>query len=427
MKSIFLLLCLLLLVPFPIPAGEQYLDVTAPGNRPQKLAIAYPAALAGSRDTAVERELADVFSFDLTLSGPFDARFPQVAPYTEGITPGSFAMAYWQQAGYDLLLKTGYSFAGGKLTIECHLYEVANGAELAAKRFTGSRGELRRMAHLFSDEIMRVMTGTAGPFSGKILFVSARTGNKEIYLMDYDGYNVQRLTGNGAINLSPAFSPSGKEIVYTSYKKGNPDLYRRELYTGAEALISRRHGLNIGGSWSPDGKRIALAMSVHGTPQIYVLDKDGQLLARLTHEGAIDISPSWSPDGSRLVFVSDREGGPQLFVMDADGRNAHRITFSGNYNVSPSWSPKGDRIVYSRREHGGFQVYTINPNGSNDTRLTTEGRNEHPRWSPDGRYITFSSTRDGREAIYVMRGDGTDQVAVSRSKGADSQPSWMGW
>ena len=85
------------------------------------------------------------------------------------------------------------------------------------------------MAHSFSDEILLLQTSEKGPFTGKIAFVSKKSGNKEIYLMDYDGHNVQRLTANGSINLNPDFSPNGREIIYTSYKKGNTDLYRRDL------------------------------------------------------------------------------------------------------------------------------------------------------------------------------------------------------
>jgi TolB protein len=73
---------------------------------------------------------------------------------------------------------------------------------------------------------------------------------------------------------------------------------------------------------------------------------------------------------------------------------------------------------------GGFQLFTITPNGGNDTQLTTEGSNEHPRWSPDGRFITFSSRRGGKESIYVMRADGAGVTTVSRGKGNDSHPAW---
>ncbi|MCM2357577.1 MAG: Tol-Pal system beta propeller repeat protein TolB [Geobacteraceae bacterium] len=427
MTRFFLVLTVALLLALPVLAQQDYLEVTAPGGRALQLAIAPPAPLSGSANRAVAGEIAELFRFDMTLAGPFAV---QEAPAGEGssaIRPGTFDFAPWKSSGASLLLKSGYSISGSTLVLECRLYDVTRETELTAKRYTGDLKELRRMAHSFSDEIMRVVTGEPGPFSGKVAYVSTVTGNKEIHLMDYDGFTVQRLTGNRSINLNPDFSPSGKEISFTSYKGGNPDLYRRELFTGAEARISAHRGINIGGAWAPDGNRIALAMSKDGHSQIYVIDKYGKQAARLTNGRTIDVSPAWSPDGSRIAFVSDRLGKPQVFIMDADGKNERRLTTSGSYNVSPRWSPKGDRIAYCRQQGGGFQIYAINPDGSDDSQLTSEGSNEHPRWSPDGRFIVFSSKRGGREALYVMRADGTGQTRVSRGKGSDSHPAWTRW
>ncbi|HEY6872341.1 MAG TPA: Tol-Pal system beta propeller repeat protein TolB [Geobacteraceae bacterium] len=423
----FILLSLLCLFAATASAQQAYIEVTAPGNRQLQLAIASPVPLADGANQATAGEIAELFRFDMTLAGPFAVQAAPAGEGKSGIKPGSFDFAPWKGAGADFLLKSGYSVSGTTIVLECRLYDVARETEVTAKRYTGGLKEIRRMAHTFSDEIMRAVTGEKGPFSGKVAFVSTATGTKEIYLMDYDGFNVQRLTGNRSINLNPDFSPSGREIIYTSYKAGNPDLYRRELFTGAEARISSSRGINIGGAWAPDGSRIALAMSRDGHSQIYVMNKDGKQVARLTKSTAIDVSPAWSPDGSRIAFVSDRLGKPQIFIMDADGKNVRRLTTSGNYNVSPRWSPKGDRIVYCRQQGNGFQIYVINPDGSGDTQLTSEGSNEHPRWSPDGRFLAFSSKRGGREAIYVMRADGTGQTKVSRGKGNDSHPVWTRW
>ena len=423
MKKIILIIALLALFPGTAPADQSYLEVTAPGNRQLQLAVATPVPLSGSANTGIAKDISELFRFDMTLAGPFTVMATTPTDPKSGIRPGDFSFDVWKAAGADLLIKSGYTLAGTTLTLECRLYDVTRGQELTAKRYSGSITDMRRIAHTFSDEIMKVTTGVRGPFTGKIAFVSKRTGNKEIYLMDYDGYNVQRLTRNGSINLNPDFSPSGKELIYTSYKKGNPDLYRRGIFSGTEARIAAHRGINVTAAYAPDGNRIALAMSKDGNSEIYIINKDGRQLARLTNNSAIDISPAWSPDGRQIAFVSDRLGKPQVFVMNADGSGVRRLTTSGAYNVSPRWSPKGDKILYCR-QMGGFQIFAINPDGSGDTQLTSQGSNEHPRWSPDGRYITFSSQRSGRDAIYVMRADGSGQVMVSRGKGSDSHPTW---
>jgi TolB protein len=422
-KKIFLTL-LVILSPALVHGQQGFLDVTAPGNRQLQLGISACKSLNGGQNPEIVNELNDVLRFDMTLAGPFSVMSGTGGNNNSGIRPGDFNFAPWKAAGADLLVKSGYRLAGSTLTLEFRLFDVFKEKEIVAKRYTGNIRDLRKIAHTFDDQIMLAITGEKGPFTGKIAFVSNRTGNKEIYLMDYDGYNVQRLTRNGSINLNPDFSPNGREIIYTSYKRKNPNLYRRELFTGTEALISARRGVNITGAYSPDGKRIALTMSKDGNSEIYLIDTSGKQLARLTNNQAIDVSPAWSPDGSHIAFTSDRLGRPQIFVMKADGGDLHRLTTSGAYNDRPRWSPKGDRILYCRMEGNGFHIYAINPDGSGDTRLTSEGSNEHPRWSPDGRFITFSSKRGGKEAIYLMRADGSGQTKVSRGNAGDSHPTW---
>ena len=424
MKKFLQSLLLVALLPTMLCAQEKYLEVTAPGNSLLQLAVAPPVPIAGKEHAESARELADVVSFDLGMSGLFKIQALPPTGGAGGVKPGEFLCDPWKAMGTDILVKCGYSLEGGKFTLECRLFDVVRGSELTAKRYSGPASELRHMAHAFDEEVLRAITGTAGPFTGKIAFVATTSGNKEIYLMDYDGAHVQRLTKNGSINLNPDFSPSGRELAFTSYKKRNPDLYRRDIASGAEARISARRGINITAAWAPDGNRIALAMSKDGPSAIYVIDKDGEVKTRLTRDDAISVSPSWSPGGQQLAYVSDRLGKPQVFIMDANGGNVRRLTTSGAYNVSPRWSPRGDRIAYCRQEGGGFQIHTINPDGTGDVQLTFEGSNEHPRWSPDGRFITFSSRRGGPEAIYIMRADGAGQTQVSRVSGNASHPTW---
>jgi len=423
-KKVVLFLLFVILTAGTLCAADDYLEVTASPERKVSLAVAPPVSQGGAANSEISRNVMDALQFDMDLTGLFTVLDTSLAGTLSGIRPGEFDMAPWRAAGAEYLIKSAYQLNGDDTILECRLYDVIRGRQVLAKRYSGKRKDARRMAHSFSDEILLLMTREKGPFTGKIAFVSKKSGNKEIYLMDYDGYTVQRLTANGSINLNPDFSPNAREIIYTSYKKGNPDLYRRDLFSTAEARISSHPGINITGSWSPDGSKVALALSRDGNAEIYVISKDGKQLKRLTRNNDIDTSPAWSPDGGKLAFLSDRLGKPQIFVMNADGSNSYRLTTSGAYNVSPTWSPKGDRILYCRQQPGGFQIHSITPDGNDDIQLTSEGSNEHPRWSPDGRFITFSSTRDGIQALYVMRADGSGQTKISRGGSADSHPVW---
>lgn len=417
------LACLLFLSMQQDTAAANYIEVTAAGNRLLKLAVVPPQPMGAVIRPELANETAEVHSFDLTMSGLLAAERRDAAPLEHGLALTPMDFVPWLSAGYDLLIRGEYELRGQELTLEFRLYDVVAKKLLTSKRFLGREKDLRRYAHSFSDEVLRVLTGEKGAFTSKIIYVSTQSGNKELAVMDWDGFNSQQLTGNRSINLSPDISPDGREVIFTSYKRGNPDLYKRALSSNLEVPVSSRSGLNITGAWSPDGSKIALALSKDGNTEIYTVAKDGSSPNRLTVSHAANVSPAWTPDGSKIAFVSDRLGKPQIFVMDANGGNVRRLITNGSYNVNPSWSPKGDKLAFARMA-GGFQIFVANADGSNETQLTFEGNNERPRWSPDGRLITFSSRRGGQEAIYVMRADGSGQTKVSRSKGLSQHPIW---
>jgi TolB protein len=427
MRTTSIVLLLLLMLPVMLFAqgnGIQAVEVTAPGNRQLKLAVETPRGLTAAPTSPAAKELGDVIAFDMNMSGVMAAETREQTPGSGSVSLAGTNYLPWISAGFDLLVRGEYSINGDNLTIEFRLFDVLNKKMMIAKRYLGKTKDLRYYAHAFADEIMLVVTGEKGCFTTHIAYVSSKSGNKEIVIMNWDGHNQLQLTRNGSINLNPDFSPDGREILFTSYKRRNPDLYKRALSSTVEVPVSNRKGLNITGTWSPNGTRIALALSKDGNSEIYTLAKDGSNPARLTINPAIEVSPVWSPDGSRIAFVSDRLGKPQIFIMNADGGNVRRLTTSGGYNVNPRWSPKGDKIAYARMQGGGFQIYTINSDGTGDTQLTTVGSSENPAWSPDGRFITFSSKRGGVEAIYVMRSDGSGQTRVSQGKGNATQPAW---
>jgi TolB protein len=424
MKILFLLALLLVVPSVVLPSQPGYIEVNAPANHQMKLAIDSARSLDGPANSESAKLVSDVIAFDMNMSGVVTAENRSQQTVSMGLSLVDADFVPWLNAGFDLLVRSEYSLKGEQLAVEFRLFDVVNRKLITAKRYLGAAKDLRRFSHLFADEILRALTGEKGVFTTRIAYVSTQTGNKEIYVMDWDGHNPLPLTRNGSINLNPDFSPDGREIIFTSYKRGNPDLFRRSLSNTAEVALSTRKGLNITGSWSPDGNKIALALSKDGDAEIYTINKDGSHPARLTINPSLELYPTWSPDGKQIAFVSDRLGKPQIFLMNADGGNVRRLTTSGNYNVNPRWSPKGDKIAYSRMINGGFNIFTIATDGSSDTQLTTDGNNENPSWSADGRFICFSSKRSSGDGVYVMRADGTAQTKVSSGKGRFFQPAW---
>ena len=132
----------------------------------------------------------------------------------------------WRQVGAQWLIKTEYSVLknGKGQVFTFRLYDAVNKRFLFGKRYRASRDLLRKIVHRFADEVVMQLTGKRGIAETQIAFLNQENGSKEIYLIDFDGYDLRRLTNDHSVNLSPAWSPDGNWIIYTSYAARNPDL-----------------------------------------------------------------------------------------------------------------------------------------------------------------------------------------------------------
>ncbi|OGL39217.1 MAG: Tol-Pal system beta propeller repeat protein TolB [Candidatus Schekmanbacteria bacterium GWA2_38_11] len=409
--------------------SKVYIDINSPSLRKFPIAISEFKNMGNVKEQEkLDKILRGTLSSDLEFSGFFalidPKNFSQSAA-EEGITGQEINFRKWALTGAELLIKGGLTQKGDSIAVEARLFDTAQGQFITGKRYSGKIDDLRKMAHKFANEILLKLSGTEGVFETKIAFVSNEGGNKEIYVMDYDGYNIRKLTSNKSINLAPNWSPDGKKLIYASFKSKYPKLYLLDLFLYKESNLLNRKGLTLGGSWCKVNNKIAVSLSTDGNSEIYSMKPDGSNLKRLTDNFAIDVSPSWSPDGKWLAFTSSRSGTPQIYVMDSEGKNLRRLSFEGNYNASPSWSPKGDKIAFTSQQNGLFDIFVINADGSELRRLTyNSGNNESPSWSPDGRFIAFSSNRNGRSKIFIMNADGSNQKLVGSTKGDETNPSW---
>ena len=355
-----LLMTLLVTLGLPSAAFAQGIGVVR--VRPKAdLALAAPKPLVPNQGQAAAAEAWDTMWNDLKMSGYF--KMIQPAGYLEkngAIEPGTFRFEDWEQIGAAVLVKTRAYGAGdaqcdkggSRMCIDLALYHVPSQKRISEKRFRGPEGSSRYLGHAIANHVLEIVTGTRGHFGSRLAAVNTRTGNKEVYVLDSDGYGVLPVTRNGAINLSPAWSPDGASIAWTSYKRGNPDLYVKNLATGRTRLLSGARGVNTSPAFSPDGRYVAMSRAVGGDADIYLLDaKTGKQIRQVTKGGGIDVSPGFSPDGSTLVFASERSGGSQVYAMPVgtDGQSARRITFRGGFNVDPVVSPNGDRVAFVSR------------------------------------------------------------------------------
>jgi TolB protein len=416
-----------LLLPLVSPAQQgsapaEYLArLQEPGRNRIPIALPSPNTI-GSVDDATFYE---VLANDLELSGWVEVidRDAYIEPRGTGIKPGEFSYDDWEITGAVGLAKTNISDASGRLRSEVWVYDVGGERRLGAKAFTTD--DTRALAHKVANEVIFQLTGQQGMFNTRFAAATNWSGNKEITIVDFDGYNPRRVTKNGSINLQPSWDPTGARLAFTSYLGGNPDLYVADLNAGRITRLSARSGINTGAAWSPTGGMLALTLSPGGDPEVYTIDaRTGKQISRLTRSVGIDASPSFSPDGRQIAFVSERSGGAQIYTMNIDGTGVKRVTFQGSHNTDPAFSPDGSQIAYVSRV-GVFDVFTVRTDGRGVIRLTQDaGDNEDPTWSPDGHYVAFSSTRAGGAHIWMSTTDGYHQVQLTHGKGGYTNPSW---
>lgn len=334
--------------------------------------------------------------------------------------------AEWAAIGSEVVLGGEIrSKSDGRVSLSMTLYDVKSAQEVLEIERQGTRGDLRWLGHEVSNEIVRYFTGQPGLFHSKIAFVNDATGRKELYCIDYDGKNAKRLTNDNAIVTLPRFSPDRKKIIFTSYLSGQPYLYLINADGTGRKKLSSRAGLNVSPSWDPNGEEFAITLSHNGPPNIYLMDMEGKILRPLTDSNGADTAPTFSPDGSQIAFTSDRSGSPHIYVMNADGTGLRRLTTVGHCD-SAAWSPDGQTLVYVKGEpRATFDIYSIEVMTGIERRLTWgQGDNENPAWSPDSRFIVFTSSRRGKSELYIMSADGSEQRPLFSNQGASFTPHW---
>lgn len=238
-----------------------------------------------------------------------------------------------------------------------------------------------------------------------IAFQSAQVGSSDLYLIDTNGNNLQRVTTGGAHERYPSWSPDGRQIVFQTNEGQDWELAILDIDTKRVTMLTNNGCDDFGPSWSPKGGWIVFYSNCDGdenSRDIYKIRSNGSERTRLTFStGNYNWFPSWSPDGQKITFSSNRPGKYYIFVMDKDGNNPQQLARGCN----SYFSPDGSKILFGVYCDDTDALWLMNADGSDPRPITSGHECRNATWATDGRHIIFQESPNGKAgpfALYIM-------------------------
>jgi TolB protein len=251
------------------------------------------------------------------------------------------------------------------------------------------------------------------PHQGRIAFVANQGGNWELFVMNGDGTGMVQLTESPLDERSPAISPDGAQIAYTT-SDGALRVMNMETKSATQIpLPANRYGYP---TWTGDGSGIIYTVYKF-TPGNEDADfflysfKDRKEQPFLTQTGPQDY-PSFSAEANALAYISSAATvvagvgsrvTQELWVVSLKDSKPAQLALGSENETRPAWSPDGKWIVFSSNRKGNPDLWAINSGGEELTQLTDSPAAEtSPAWSPDGGQIVYVSTASGRMQLMLL-------------------------
>ena len=180
------------------------------------------------------------------------------------------------------------------------------------------------------------------PDGKQIIFASSSGSGHccRIYLANLDGSNLRPISSSSAIEVEPKVNPkTGAEIAFVSGRSGPQQIYRMNMDGADVDRLSDGTGEASNPAWHPDGQTLAFSWTrgfAMGAFNVFIMDVASRHYTQLTHGEGRNENPSWAPDGKHIAFMSTRSGRSQIWSMLADGTQLQQLTTQGS-NLSPVW------------------------------------------------------------------------------------------
>ena len=340
----------------------------------------------------------------------------------------------FQHCDWFTVLKSGTAayHVSAKGSLQDFTVTISNSAGIAMHTipFKGSK-DVDTAAHTAVDAVLNNLFGIQGICRSKIVF-SAYTSqkNRDIYVCDFDGSNIKRITTLNTLCVHPVWAPDGKSVIFSFYEGNSVNLVQHNFELGSRRLTKKGNVDGIG-SLSPDGKTLVTILARNNQVDLYVRPTESadSKFVRLTNGKPLESSPCWSPDGKKICFVSDgKNGRPGLFMINSSGGKPVEVAdLVGSERVSPSWS-SDNKLAYCAKVGSEYELLVANLSADCKSakmeKIGVPGKDtfqgEDPSWAPDNRHVVLTM-KDGLYMIDTKLGAKYKLVSGERKLG---QAEW---
>ena len=260
------------------------------------------------------------------------------------------------------------------------------------------------------------------PDGKRFVFMSnGGEGNYDLYLREPDG-RIARVTTHREKDGHAHWSPARDQIAFISGRSGQGDVYLLDLSTKATTRVTHGEWPYLYPQWSPDGKRLAVIQGINENHDVYVLEP-GRIPAvppkPLSTWRYDDLRPVWSPDGKRIAFYTNYNPADDpktwaIVVVAADGSDpttgeglAARVVATDvvpDVERGPAWMPDNRRIVYVRNERQAYNpVYIADVDNRTSTLVRTGTKMNHDVTCSTGGMIAFRAQVDQWDQVYLAK------------------------
>ncbi len=234
-------------------------------------------------------------------------------------------------------------------------------------------------------------------------------------------FELTQITMHASADFNPVLSHDGEQLLYVSQKHGNNDIFVSDVLAKNPRQVTLSASAESNPVWTPDGKEILFDSDRLGFTAVFRLTlARPEIIRQIVARGASDSAPNISPDGKLVALGSG--GTASLWLADANnGANLIQIGEGG----LPKWSPDGKFIIFTSSKSGNADIWRIKPDGGELTQLTVDvAEDVAPCWSPDQKKIVFSSNRTGNYDLWVLNLETDEFNQLTDHPADDGGPDW---